>query len=97
MWEPNEIELALKRDLATGLRTIADDIEAGRMEGKFWKMQGNGMTPRYDQRPHMLITIDIAAPPQQQLETEISGERTTFASGSVVEGERRLDTKGRMV
>ena len=97
VWEPTEIELALKQDLATALRKLADDIETGRMEGKFWKMQGNGMTPRYDQRAHMLVTIDLAAPLQQQLETETSGERTTFSSGSVVEGERRLDTKGRVV
>ena len=62
MWEPTEIELALKQDLATALRKLADDIETGRMEGKFWKMQGNGMTPRYDQRAHMLVTIDLAAP-----------------------------------
>ena len=97
VWEPIEIEIALKHDLIAGLRKIADDIEASRMEGKFWKMQGNGMTPRYDQRAHMLVTIDIAAPLQQQLETETSGERTTLASGSVVESERWLDTKGCMV
>jgi len=97
VWEPTEIELALKQDLATGLRKIADEIEAGRMEGKFWKMQGNGMTPRYDQRAHMLVTIDIAAPLRQQLETETSGAPTTFAPGSVVEGKPRLNTRGQGV
>ena len=45
----------------------------------------------------MLVTIDLAAPLQQQHETEISGERITFASGGVVKSERRMDTKGRLV
>lgn len=66
VFTPDEIQAALDRNLAAGLRQLADAIESGAIEGKCIDCQGNGFTgPKVDSRAHLMLRIDLAAPIKQ--------------------------------
>lgn len=64
---PDEIQAAMDRNLAAGLRQLADAIEAGAIDGKCIDCTGNGFTPKNDERAHLMLRIDLAAPIRQTL------------------------------
>lgn len=64
---PDEIQTALDRNLASGLRQLADAIEAGQIDGKCIDCNGNGFTGGNDLRAHLMLRIDLAAPIRQTL------------------------------
>jgi hypothetical protein len=71
IFTPDEIQAALDKNLAAGLRQLADAIEASAIDGKVIDCRGNGFTgPKVDARAHLLLRIDLAAPIRQVLEGE---------------------------
>lgn len=68
---PDEIEAAMDKNLAAGLRQLADALEAGTIEGKCLDCQGHGFGPKNDQRAHLMLRIDLAAP---VIQTFLGGE-----------------------
>lgn len=68
IFTPDEIQAALDKNLAAGLRQLADAIEAGTIDGRCIDCQGNGFTgPKVDARAHLMLRIDLAAPIRQTL------------------------------
>ena len=68
---PDEIEATMDRNLAHGLRQLADAIEAGTIEGRCIDCKGHGFTAIHDPRAHLLLRIDLAAP---VIKTVLQGE-----------------------
>lgn len=62
---PDEIQSAMDKNLATGLRQLADALDAGAIEGKCIDCKGHGFGPKDDSRAHLLLRIDLAAPIKQ--------------------------------
>lgn len=62
---PDEIQASLDKNLAAGLRQLADAIEGGAIDGKVLDCRGNGLTAKGDDRAHVLLRIDLAAPIRQ--------------------------------
>ena len=61
LFVPDTISDALRSDLATGLRAIADALDADQLDGKF--VSANAAAGgRYDDRLHLRIVLDVAAP-----------------------------------
>ncbi len=61
LFVPDTISEALRNDLATGLRAIANALDAHQLEGKL--MSANAAAGgKYDDRLHLRIALDIAAP-----------------------------------
>lgn len=71
VFTPDEIQAAMDKNLAAGLRQLADAIEVGTIDGKCIDCQGHGFGPKDDARAHVLLRIDLAAPIRQAL---IKGE-----------------------
>jgi hypothetical protein len=70
VFTPDEIQAALDKNLATGLRQLADAIEGGAIDGKVIDCQGNGFTAKGDDRAHVMLRIDLAAEIRKVLEGE---------------------------
>lgn len=68
---PDEIQAAMDRNLAAALRQLADAIEAGMIDGKCLDCNGHGFSSKSDQRAHVMLRIDLAAPIRQ---TVLEGE-----------------------
>jgi hypothetical protein len=61
LFVPEMILEALRSDLATGLRAIADALDGQQLDGKF--VGANAAAGgRYDNRLHLRIVLDMAAP-----------------------------------
>jgi hypothetical protein len=58
---PDEIEAAMDKNLAAGLRQLADALDAGTIEGRCIDCKGHGFTANHDPRAHVLLRIDLAA------------------------------------
>ena len=58
---PDTISDALRDDLATGLRAIADALDARKLDGKFISASA-AAGGRHDDRLHLRIVLDVAAP-----------------------------------
>ena len=58
---PDTISDALLGDLATGLRAIADALDARKLDGKFVSASA-AAGGRHDDRLHLRIVLDVAAP-----------------------------------
>ena len=58
---PDTISDALRCDLATGLRAIADALDARKLDGKFVSASA-AAGGRHDDRLHLRIVLDVAAP-----------------------------------
>lgn len=61
VFDPGEIQALLDRDLAAGLRALADAIERGDVDGRLIDAQGVGGRAN-DARAHVMVRLDIAAP-----------------------------------
>ncbi len=61
LFVPDSTSDALRSDLATGLRAIADALDANQLD---WKFIGANAAAggRYDDRLHLRIVLDVAAP-----------------------------------
>ncbi len=73
---PDEIQSSMYRNLAAGLRQLADAIEGGTIDGKFLDCKGHGFGPKNDDRAHLLLRVDLAAPIRQirlEGENNVSG------------------------
>jgi hypothetical protein len=58
---PDTIADSLRINLASGLRALADALDAEELDGEF--LSANAMAGgRYDDRLHLRIVVDIAAP-----------------------------------
>lgn len=62
IFDPTSIQTECDRDLAKGLRMVADALDAGLMDGKCISVQGHGFSKPNDQRAHVLLKVDLAAP-----------------------------------
>ena len=86
LFVPDTISDALRSDLATGLRAIADALDAGKLNGKFV-----GTSPaasgRYDERLHLRVVLDLAAAIVEQLEPETSTKKLEARSSAIVRPE----------
>ena len=61
-FDPAAIQIALDRNIVTGLRMLADAIEAGKMDGRCIDVQGCGLLGKgSDIKSHVMIRLDIAA------------------------------------
>jgi len=58
---PDTISDALRDDLATGLRAIADALDVRKLDGKFVSASA-AAGGRHDDRLHLRIVLDVAAP-----------------------------------
>jgi hypothetical protein len=58
---PDTISDALRGDLATGLRAVADALDARKLDGKFVSASAVA-GGRHDDRLHLRIVLDVAAP-----------------------------------
>lgn len=63
---PETISDALHSDLATGLRAIADALDAQELDGRFISASA-AAGGRYDDRLHLRIVLDVAAPVVQSI------------------------------
>ena len=61
LFVPDTISDALRNDLATGLRAIADALDARKLDGKFISASA-APGGRHDDRRHLRIVLDVAAP-----------------------------------
>ena len=61
-FDPTSIQTECDRNLARGLRMVADALDAGQLDGKCISVQGHGFIGPQDQRAHVLLKIDLAAP-----------------------------------
>lgn len=66
VFTPDDIQAALDKNLAAGLRQIADAIDSGTMEGKLLDCHGHGLGAKNDDRAHVLLRVDLAAPIRQE-------------------------------
>lgn len=60
-FDPGEIRTALDRNLAEGLRMLADAIERKHLDGRLIDAMGVA-GGRNDHRAHVLVQLDIAGP-----------------------------------
>ena len=61
LFVPDTISDALRNDLATGLRAIADALDARKLDGKF--VSGSAAAGgQHDHRLHLRVVLDVAAP-----------------------------------
>lgn len=58
----DKIQAVMDKNLAAGLRQLADALDAGTIDGKCIDCQGHGFGPKYDERAHLMLRIDLAAP-----------------------------------
>lgn len=65
VFTPDEIQAAMDKNLAAGLRQLADALEAGAIDGKCIDCIGHGLGPKNDDRAHLMLRIDLAAPVRQ--------------------------------
>jgi hypothetical protein len=66
---PDTISDALRSDLATGLRAIADALDARKLDGKFVSASA-AAGGRHDDRLLLRIVLDVAAPIIQTIAPE---------------------------
>ena len=58
---PDTISAALRSNLATGLRALADALDTQNLDGKFISASA-AAGGRHDDRLHLRIVLDVAAP-----------------------------------
>ena len=58
---PDTISDALRSNLATGLRALADALDTQNLDGKFISARA-AAGGRHDDRLHLRIVLDVAAP-----------------------------------
>ena len=76
---PDAIEDALRSNLASGLRAIADAIANKQLDGTFLgSIAAAG--GKYDDRIHLRITIDVAAPILKSMEILASSSSQVLQS-----------------
>ena len=61
LFVPDTISDALRVDLASGLRALADALDAQELDGTFVSASA-AAGGRYDNRLHLRILLDVAAP-----------------------------------
>jgi hypothetical protein len=62
VFDPDSIRTALEMDLPSGLRALADAIEAKEIDGAVTSVMGSALLQHWrDMRMHVYVTIDIAA------------------------------------
>ncbi len=61
LFVPDTISDSLRVNLASGLRALADALDAQELDGKFVSA-GAVAGGRYDDRMHLRILLDVAAP-----------------------------------
>ena len=61
LFMPDTITAALQANLAAGLRALADALDAGELDGRFFNAVP-GAGGRSDDRLHLRIVFDVAAP-----------------------------------
>ena len=71
LFVPETISEALRSDLATGLRAIADALEGHQLDGKLVRTNAAAGS-RYDDRLHLRIVFDVAAPIIQSIASKPS-------------------------
>ena len=86
LFVPDTISDALRSDLATGLRAIAEALDAGKLDGKFVNASP-AAGGRYDERLHLRIVLDLAAPIIEQLETKTSTKKLADRSSATARSE----------
>ena len=86
LFVPETISDALRSDLATGLRAIADALDAGKLDGIFVSASP-AAGGRYDERLHLRVVLDLAAPIIEQLEPETSTKKLEAQSSAIVRSE----------
>ena len=59
VFDADAIQQTMDRNLAAGLRMLADAIESGQLEGRLMRAQAVGGR---DDRAHIVVSIDVAAP-----------------------------------
>lgn len=62
LFDPDSIQRELDRNLAAGLRMIAEALDCGMLDGRCIDAQGHGFSSANDIRVHILVRIDLAAP-----------------------------------
>jgi hypothetical protein len=68
---PDAISDSLRVNLASGLRALADSLDAQELDGRFFG--ANAMAGgRYDDRLHLRIVLDVAAPVVRMIAHESS-------------------------
>lgn len=88
IFTPDEIQAAMDKNLASGLRQLAEAIEAGTIDGRCIDCQGNGFTgPKVDARAHLMLRIDLAAPILQTM--NLGGYGIHTVKDAPPEGESR--------
>ena len=68
---PDTIPDALRDDLSTGLRAIADALDARKLDGKFISASA-AAGGQHDDRLHLRIVLDVAAPIAQTIAPDSS-------------------------
>jgi len=71
LFVPETISDALHTNLATGLRAIADALDARKLDAKFVSASP-AAGGRHDDRLHLRIVLEVAAPIVQQLPSDAS-------------------------
>lgn len=69
LFVPEAIAEALRSDLASGLRAIADALDGHHLNGKFVSAN-SAAGGRYDDRLHLRIVLDVTAPIIQSVDNE---------------------------
>ena len=83
---PESISDALRSGLPTALRAIADALDAGKVDGKFVSASP-AAGGRYDERLHLRIVLDLAAPIVEHLEPETSTRKLEARSSAIARPE----------
>ena len=79
LFVPETLLEALRDDLATGLRAVADALDARQLDGRF----NGGMAAaggRCDDRMHLRIVLDLAAPILRPIEPHAASLKITNQS-----------------
>jgi hypothetical protein len=101
MFTPGAIETALDKNLAGGLRQLADALEAGAIDGKCIDCKGHGFVPKGDERAHLMLRIDLAAPVKQTTLAapfvDISASAPMGWQGELTEDKLQLISSGLLV
>ena len=71
LFVPETISDSLRVNLASGLRALADALDAQELDGKFISAS-TAAGGRYDDRLHLRILLDVAAPVIRMIAPEAS-------------------------
>jgi hypothetical protein len=85
---PETISNALRANLATGLRALADALDAQHLDGKFISASA-AAGGRHDDRLHLRLVLDVAAPIIQTIDTGSSTSKLEEHNRSAANSEER--------